>query len=418
MPPAPKSGLPRVALIGVSGYGRIYYDLLRELHSKGEAILSAAAMIDPQNEKVVVGELGAIGCEVYADYREMLKRHAGRLDLCAIPTGIPWHAPMTLAALDSGAHVLVEKPLAATLAEVDTIQAREKALGRPVMVGFQYHYCTENTDLKRDLLAGAVGKLRRIRVIGFWPRGADYYSRTDWAGRTKSGPSWVLDSPVSNAFAHHLSLALFFAGAQPERSAAPVRLAAELYRAKPIENYDTAALRIETDTGVDVHFYASHSCKSTLEPEMVIEGEKGRVIWRHGRGYSVEALGAAPRYVPLGDEQSARLFMFRSALRRLRDTGVFICGTAIAREHTRCIQGAQCSGPVREVPNEWLETNGATGLRRRTWIMGLEEVMRRAFDAATSLSEAGCPWAAPPLEVLIADTDRDGIALFPPTPPA
>lgn len=418
MQPNPQTKPPQIALIGASGYGRIYYDLLRELHSKGEVILAAAAIIDPQNEKVVVGELGAIGCEVYADYNEMLRRHRGALDLCAIPTGIPWHAPMTLAALDSGAHVLVEKPLAATLAEVDTIRAAEKAHGRLVMVGFQYHYCTENTDLKRELLAAAIGKIRRIRVIGFWPRGADYYSRTDWAGRTKSGPSWVLDSPVSNAFAHHLSLALFFAGAQQERSAAPVRLAAELYRAKPIENYDTAALRIETETGVDIHFYASHSCKSTFEPEMVIEGEKGRVVWKHGRGYSVEPHGADPRYVPLGDEQSARLFMFRSALRRLRDPGAFICDTGIAREHTRCIQAAQCSGPVREVPRKWLETNGATGLRRRTWIVGLEEVMRRAFDDAVSLSAAGCPWAAPPLEVLIADTDRDGIALFPPAPPS
>src|ERR1017187_3501058 len=332
MPSPSQSKRPRVALIGVSGYGKVYYDLLHKLHSGGEALLTAAAIIDPANEKTAVAELGAIGCEVFADYREMLERHRGRLDLCAIPTGIPWHTPMTLAALGARAHVLVEKPLAATLDEVDAIQAAEKAWERLVMVGFQYHYCAENLNLKRELLASSIGRLRRIRVIGFWPRGADYYSRTDWAGRIRTGDSWVLDSPVSNAFAHHLSLALFFAGSEVSRSASAVRLAAELYRARPIENYDTASLRIETVEGIDVYFFASHSCKSTVEPEIVLEGAAGRVVWRHGRGYSIEARGVAPRFVNLGDEQSARLAMFRSAIRRLRDPGVFVCDTLIARE--------------------------------------------------------------------------------------
>ncbi len=417
MPSNPTSPAPRVALIGVTGYGRVYYNLLRDLHSRGEVALSAVAMIAPDKDKPIVGELGAIGCDVFADYREMLERHRGRLELCAIPTGIHWHAPMTLAALEAGAHVLVEKPLAAILDEVDVVRAAENRHNRLVMVGFQYHYCPENSELKRELLAGAIGALRRIKVIGFWPRGADYYSRTNWAGHIKSGASWVLDSPVSNAFAHHLSLALFFAGSRLERSASAVRMAAELYRAQPIENYDTAALRIETDTGVDVHFYASHSCKTTLEPEMVLEGDGGRVLWRHGRSFTVEPRGAPPRSVPLGDEQSARLRMFRSALRRLGDPGVFVCDTATAREHTRCIQAAQASGPVRDVPGDYLETNGKPGPRQKTWIVGVEDAMRRAFDAGRSLAETGCPWAGPALEIRVADSDRDGVSRFP-QPPA
>jgi predicted dehydrogenase len=417
MPSNPTSTAPRVALIGVTGYGRVYYNLLRELHSRGEVALAAVAMIAPDKDKPIVGELADIGCEVFADYREMLKRHRGRLELCAIPTGIHLHAPMTLAALEAGAHVLVEKPLAATLDEVDIVRAAESRHNRLVMVGFQYHYCPENTELKRELLVGAIGTLRRIKVIGFWPRGAEYYSRTDWAGRVKSGTSWVLDSPVSNAFAHHLSLALFFAGSGLGRSASAVRMAAELYRAQPIENYDTAALRIETDSGATVHFYASHSCTTTLEPEMVLEGDGGRIIWRHGRSYTVESRGAPPRSVPLGDEQAARLCMFRSALRRLGDPSVFVCDTATAREHTRCIQAAQASGPVRDVSSSYLATNAKTGLRQKTWIVGVEDSMKRAFDAGVSLAEAGCPWAGPALEIRVADSDKDGVSRFP-QPPA
>jgi predicted dehydrogenase len=416
MPSQSKPGRPRVALIGVSGYGRIHYDLLRELHAREEVLLTAVAIIDPEKEKVIAAECRANGCEVFDDYEEMLRKHAGRLDLCAIPTGIPWHTPMTLAALEAGANVLVEKPLAATLAEVDAIQAAERRQGRIVMLGFQYHYCRENLDLKAELLGSVIGPLRRIKAIGLWPRGADYYSRTDWAGRIRSATGWVLDSPISNAFGHHLSLALFFAGARLDQSAAPVRMSAELYRAQPIENFDTAALRIATETGVDIRFYVSHSCRTALDPELVLEGDHGRVVWNHGQGYRIEPTGAAARHVALGDEQSARLVMFRSALHRLGDPGVFVCGTAIAREHTRCIQAAQRSGPVRNVPKEWVETSGKSGPRRETWVMGMEDTLRRAFDAALPLAEIGCPWAGPAHEILVADSDRDGIANLPAAP--
>jgi predicted dehydrogenase len=416
MPPTPRQGSPRVALIGVSGYGSVHYSLLRQLHTLGEIVLTAVAIIDPEKEPAVVAECRAAGCEVFADYGEMLRRHRGRLELCSIPTGIPWHTRMTLAALEAGANVLVEKPLAATLAEVEAIRAAEARHARVVMLGFQYHYCAENIALKADLIGSAIGTLRRIRAIGLWPRGADYYSRTDWAGRIRSGPAWVLDSPISNAFAHHLSLALYFAGGRQERSAAPVRVAAELYRAQPIENFDTAALRVATDTAVEIRFYASHSCRTAQDPEIVLEGDKGRVVWRHGLGYRVEPSGAAPRYVPLGDERAARLCMFRTALRRLADPGVFVCGTDIAREHTRCIQAAQCTGPARDVPGEWIGTNGGPGQRQETWVVGIEETMRRAFEGATSLAEAGCPWAGSPLEVQVANSDKDATFSSPPAP--
>jgi predicted dehydrogenase len=415
MPSNSKPGIPRVALIGVSGYGQTYYTMLRELHSLGEILLTAVAIIEPEKEKVIVGELGQIGCQVYSDFHEMLRQHNGCLELCAIPTGIPWHTPMTLAALEAGAHVLVEKPLAATLDEVDEIRGAEERHGRLVMLGFQYHYSIENMDLKKELLASSIGALRRIKVIGLWPRGAEYYSRTDWAGRIRSTHGWVLDSPISNAFAHHLSLALFFAGKQPDSSAAPVLMETELYRAQPIENFDTAALRIETDADVDIHFYASHSCSATLDPEILLEGEKGRVVWRHNREYRVELDGAAPRSVTLCDEHSARFRMFRSVLRRMKDPAVFVCGTAIAREHTRCIQAAQCSAPVHNVPKEWVETNGKPGLRRKTWITGVEDTMRRAFDGACSLRDAGCLWASPTKRVLAVDSDREGIPDSPPS---
>src|SRR5215216_5376465 len=76
----------RVALIGISGYGRIHLQLARECRERGEVQIVAATVINPAEEAENVAELVAHGCTIYSDYEKMLRDHAGRLDLCLIPT--------------------------------------------------------------------------------------------------------------------------------------------------------------------------------------------------------------------------------------------------------------------------------------------------------------------------------------------
>ena len=49
-------------------------------------------------------------------------------------------------------------------------------------------------------------------------------------------------------------------------------------RANPISNYDTAALRVETDTGANVLFYTSHAVPSTIGPVARYDFEQGRAF--------------------------------------------------------------------------------------------------------------------------------------------
>ncbi len=103
----------RAAIIGVSGYGAtIYSDLMREKNN-GLLEITAATIINQNEEKAKCDELKAMGCRLYTDYREMLGNE--KLDICFIPTGIHLHAPMTVAALEAGVNVVVEKPAAATV---------------------------------------------------------------------------------------------------------------------------------------------------------------------------------------------------------------------------------------------------------------------------------------------------------------
>jgi predicted dehydrogenase len=400
---------PRAAIIGVSGYGKIYLERLLHHAARGDFAIAAATVINRGSEQAACGELEARGAMIYADYHEMLEAQAGQLDLVLIPTGIHWHARMTLAALAAGANVLVEKPLAATVQDVRTIRDAGPASGRFVAVGFQDIYLEDNLAVKRRLVGGALGRLRRIRGRGLWPRDDAYYARNDWAGRVKVGGEWVLDSPLSNALAHFLNLALFLAGTESERSASPVLIEAELYRARPIESYDTAAGRPPPGDDVEICFYASHSCGEALEPELRIEGDGGTAVWSVAQGWRLSSVREGETALPARGETQARREMFARVLRRLREPGVFVCGPEIAAEHILCVNGAHAATPIRDVPAAHVETRRAGARGVQPVISDLASRMERAFDAGLLLHESGCPWAAPAGKLSL-----ENFAAFPP----
>src|SRR5688572_30212274 len=147
---------PRIALIGVSGYAKIYLQLLEE--NRARVDLVAAVIINPQEEAAVVAEFKSYGVRIYGDFEQMRRAETGRIDLCLIPTGISWHARMPIAALRAGANVLVEKPLAGSVADVRAIRETERATGRFVAVGFQDVYVPEVTWLKERILSGVIGR--------------------------------------------------------------------------------------------------------------------------------------------------------------------------------------------------------------------------------------------------------------------
>src|SRR5690606_17750573 len=136
-------------------------------------------------------------------------------------------------------------------------------------------YDSQKIRLKRRLLEGAIGRIERVSVLGCWPRPTTYYGRNAWAGRARVESDWILDSRVNNAMAHIVNLAAFLAGPEMDRSIEPERLEAELYRAYPIENFDTASLRVEAAGGVSLLVLMTHACSRTIDPTIVLHGTSG-----------------------------------------------------------------------------------------------------------------------------------------------
>ena len=384
------SSCPRTALIGVSGYGRIYLELAQAAHARGEIHLSAAVIINPTEEAVVEAQLLHSGCRIYRDYEEMLTKEAGQLELCLIPTGIPWHARMTLAALKAGANVLVEKPLAGSLAEVAAIRAAEHATGLFVAVGFQDIYSPVNRWLKQQLCAGAIGRLHTVRFLGLWPRPAAYFTRNPWAGRLHADGTQVLDSPLNNAFAHFVNLSLYFAGDQPETGASTQIEAAELLRANAIESFDTSVVKARSQTGISFWFGATHTCHEVREPEIFLEGTAGRVEWKHERNCVILHADGRREERVLPDITANRQSMFAATLAKVKDPTTLVCSTALAERHTAFVEAVHAAAHVQTVPADLISWQAPSlGAPEVPVVRGLESALTRAFANQSLLHQAG-----------------------------
>ncbi|HEY0944159.1 MAG TPA: Gfo/Idh/MocA family oxidoreductase [Opitutaceae bacterium] len=395
---------PRVGLVGVSGYSRVHLQHLLEFHTRQELRLAAVVAVNRPEEAETCRRLEALGCRVFDRFDELQRvLPAGSLDLCVIPSPIHHHAAMSIAALEAGRHVLVEKPVAATVAEAQAIAAAAARSGRTAAVGFQYLHAPEVQALRRRLVAGRIGELRSLKVHAAWPRGRHYYTRNDWVGRLRTpAGAWVLDSPVNNAMAHFFMLMLFLAAPEGGRVARPAALTAELYRAQPIESFDTAVLHLQTESGCRLSFYGTHSSRELGTPRLELTGTRGRGEWVQ----DCHAWLDTPEgrwHEDARPEAHTRECMLRDVLARVRgEPEAFVCTPEMALEHTRCVNALHAGGVIVEVPSPARTPELRDG-DSFTYVAGLDEALRLAFDRESSLAEAGLPWAVRPMDVVLGD---------------
>lgn len=391
--------IPRVALIGVSGYGGIYLQLVREALAKNAIELVAAVIINRDQVPGIVSELREGGTVIYASAEEFFVRESGKIDLCLIPVGIQWHARLTVNALRAGMNVLVEKPLAGSLEDVASIRKAEAASKRWVAVGFQDLYALEARWLKTQLRAGIIGRVDEIRMIGLWPRPRSYFARNHWAGRAAADGAAVLDSPLNNAFAHFVNLCLFFAGPSQDESARFFVESAELYRAHDIEMFDTAVVRGASASGTRFWFGVSHSTAQTRQPEISIRGSVGRAEWWHEQRCVVLDTEGRRQVFPLPSAEESRQLMFSAVLARLSDPASFVCTTGIAEEHTRVVESVHRVGHVQPFPASVVDWHADTSSQSEIpCVQGLADSLGRAYAAGSPLAYA------PPAQANLAAT--------------
>jgi predicted dehydrogenase len=142
-------GKVRVGLIGAGVMGRQHAAALAALP---EAMLAAVA----DRQETRARQLGSDrGAAVYADYHEMLARES--LEGVIVATSDNAHRDACLAAARAKAHILVEKPLATTLADCDAIAAAAEEHGVRVLVGHTLRWEPRYALAQEAISRGEIG---------------------------------------------------------------------------------------------------------------------------------------------------------------------------------------------------------------------------------------------------------------------
>jgi predicted dehydrogenase len=195
---------------GIIGPGRIAPRISRSLRDNPRGELRAVASRDPERGRAFATANGA--AEVHGSYDELLADPAIDVVYIALPNHL--HAHWTIRALEAGKHVLCEKPLALTPADVDAIAAASARTGRIAVEAFMYLHHPQTLRAIELARGGALGPLELVHgTFSFFLERADD-PRADLS--MGGGSLWDVGC-------YPVSLARRIAGEEPDRWAAFAR---------------------------------------------------------------------------------------------------------------------------------------------------------------------------------------------------
>jgi predicted dehydrogenase len=248
----------RTALIGCGKVGQIHAAALRELP---ESDFVAVCDSDPTRAQAFAERYGTTA---YPDLG-MLLRDAGA-QAVVVCTPHPLHAEPVVRAAEAGVHALVEKPLAASLADCDAMLAACRTSNTRLGVISQRRLYEPVRRLKAALDAGKLGRpVLGVFSMFSW-RDRDYYQADPWRGRwaTEGGGVLVNQSP------HQLDLLRWFMGEVEEVSGCWANLNHPF-----VEVEDTALAMIRFKGGGLGSVVTSLSQKPGLYTKVHVHGSNG-----------------------------------------------------------------------------------------------------------------------------------------------
>ncbi|WP_433872645.1 Gfo/Idh/MocA family protein [Saccharopolyspora sp. CA-218241] len=220
------------AVIGCGDVSTVHLEAIEAVGSE----LVAVCDTDPEVLAAAVERCGVPG---FADHRALLAQV--RPDVAHICTPHHQHVPVALDLLDAGVHVLVEKPLAHTLAAAERLVAAAERNPARIGVCFQNRY-NATAQAARELLdSGELGAVLGATATVLWTRTPDYYLAKPWRGRWATAGGGLL----INQAIHTLDLVQWLVGDVVDvRGRAATRLHGDV-----IEVEDTAELLLTHDGG-------------------------------------------------------------------------------------------------------------------------------------------------------------------------
>ena len=224
----------RFAVVGLGHIGRRHASLIAA--RPGAELVAVCDVLD----RAVLAWPEGVGEEVplYAGLQELLEQVSCDVVCICTPNGL--HAAQGLACLRAGRHVVIEKPMALTVAGCDALIAEAKRQGLHVFGVMQNRYSPAAAWLKKVVDDNHLGEFLQVHVDCFWNRDYRYYQTAEGTPHPWHGSTELDGGVLFTQFAHFIDLLCWTFG--------PVEVIAARFA-----NQTHAALHAYADTGM-VHF--------------------------------------------------------------------------------------------------------------------------------------------------------------------
>ncbi|SCC24548.1 Uncharacterized protein BCZB5J_02178 [Bacillus cereus] len=250
--------------VGVIGCGSIaQYRHLPEYEANPYVQIVAVCDSNKKRAKEVANKYGV---NMYTDYNELI--NCEELDAVSVCTPNDLHASISIVALQSGIHVLCEKPMATSKKDAEMmIEAAEKS-GKKLMIGHNQRFVASHQKAKQLIKSGAIGKIYSFRTA-FGHSGPENWSvdgKESWFFKKEEaflGAMGDLGVHKADLIRYILNEEITEVGAFVETSA------------KTFSNVDDCAVCIlKSESGIIGTLAASWSYVSKEDNSTIIYGEK------------------------------------------------------------------------------------------------------------------------------------------------
>jgi predicted dehydrogenase len=253
--------MDRPVSFALVAYGKVAHLHARALKSTPGVKLVAVCGRDPAKREAFAA---GYGIQPYGDIAEMVAVTAA--DVVVVASPHPQHKEHVIAALQAGAHVLVEKPMAILVEDCDEMMAAAAKAGRLLSVICQRRWYPSVQRIRKAIDAGKLGKPALGQVVMLGWRDEAYYASDPWRGSWEHEGGGVL----VNQAPHQLDLLQWLMGPALEVSAYWENL-----NHPYVEVEDTAVASIRFAGGALGSVLVSNSQKPGIYAKVHIHGRNG-----------------------------------------------------------------------------------------------------------------------------------------------
>ena len=243
------------------GFGHIGKRHAEHIMNNVDCKLVAVCDIDTN----VISELPNHEITFYPKIEDLLS--ATTADVICICTPNYLHCEHAIASLHAGKHVVVEKPMAMSIAECDAMIEVSRSTGKHIFAVKQNRYNPPVAAVKELIQSGRLGKIYMMQVNCFWNRSNQYYAQSEWRGKKAKDGGCLFTQ-----FSHFIDI-LYYLNGNIDKASGRIQNFAHQHNT---EFEDSGAFVLEATNGSIINFnFSTCAYEKNMEGSITILAENG-----------------------------------------------------------------------------------------------------------------------------------------------